>query len=631
MPIDINSLRTKSSYGLKKSSSKDVFDSVGFKEAIDILYDAKACYEKLEPLREERRRSGRYLFGKHWSDLIMDPDNMNRMITEEEHIKSRGKVPLVHNMIHQIVVSVIGQFRSSETEGIVTVRDSEESSLGEMVSIALQYVNQLNQKWQLDSEALLEMLVSGVAFQKIKYDIIPTKGTYDGYLENVNTARMFWNIDMEDSRGWDVKMIGQVHDLSISDILAAFSNGSRKRAIELRELYKLQGTVKSARFDKYDFLTPYDGRSCRVLEIWTKESKEQLYCIDYLTGDTIWMDVDKEQSILRENARRIMEYQKKGIAEEDALLITYTWKIRQYFYYRFMSPSGHVIKEGMTPYWHGSHPYEFKFHNRFDGKPHSFVADLIDENRLINRMLTQHDFTMATNAKNTLFVDKSALGGMSPEQLGDDYSKVGSVIALDPGAGKSIKDIYSIAENSASNDGTSEVVARSLQFMDSISGVHSAQRGGEAKAGTAAALYAQQVQQSAINLVDLFETFKGLREATDMKMIQIIQQYYTQKRFINIAGANYSKEARWYDPDKVRDAQFDYAITQSTSTASYRAMADNFLMDLWKEKAINVKMLLENISLPFADKILQAIETQEKEMQQQGQQEGQLQQQMPQQ
>ena len=85
-------------------------------------------------------------------------------------------------------------------------------------------------------------------------------------------------------------------------------------------------------------------------------------------------------------------------------------------------------------------------------------------------------------------------------------------------------------------------------------------------------------------------------------------------RYIDLAGSDYSKESKWYDPEKVQDSEIDVYITEGSNTPVYQMVMNEFLMELYKNQAINVKQLLENSSLPFAERILESIKRDEAEM-----------------
>lgn len=49
-----------------------------------------------------------------------------------------------------------------------------------------------------------------------------------------------------------------------------------------------------------------------------------------------------------------------GMPEEEVPLIKATWFVDDYWYFYYLSPFGDILREGETPYEHGSHPYVLK-------------------------------------------------------------------------------------------------------------------------------------------------------------------------------------------------------------------------------------------------------------------------------
>ena len=91
-----------------------------------------------------------------------------------------------------------------------------------------------------------------------------------------------------------------------------------------------------------------------------------------------------------------------------------------------------------------------------------------------------------------------------------------------------------------------------------------------------------------------------------------MQQFYDSKRVFNIAGKSGAQIE--YDPQKIRDVEFDLSITESTTTPAYRQLANDMLMQLWQANAISVEQLLEHGDFPFADELLQSIKSQKEQL-----------------
>lgn len=611
---------SKSKITLTKADKIDsVKENSNLNKNNDIILQAQKCWHSLDAFRRNRERNKKYAYGDQWGDKIKDPKT-DKYITEETYIKEQGKVPLKNNLIRRLIKTVIGQYRSNQTEPVCIARDRDEQSLGEMMTTAVQYNYQLNQVDELDGRSMEEFLISGTVFQKESYAW--RKNKMDVWTDIVNPNRIFFDSHMQDVRHWDCDIIGELHDLSFFELCSTFAK-DRNSAEQLRNIYKIAKgenisiyyeQLTGTKLNRIDFLTPETPEMCRVIEIWRKEQKERLRCHDILKGDYYKDEISNLKNIELENQRRIEEAASAGIPEEEVPLIEYEWFIDSYWYFRFMSPFGDVIQEGESPYFHGEHPYTMKIYPFIDSEAHSFVEDIIDQQRYINRLITLLDFIMGASAKGVLMIpEESVPEGMSIEDITDQWVKYNGVITFKAKPGIPIPQQIS---TNATNVGAHEILSLQMNLMEEITGVHGAMQGKDAKSGTAASLYRQQAENASINLIDLFSTFKSFREERDTKKMKMIQQFYTEKRYLNIVGSHAAK-LKIYDPNKVANVEFDLTITESSSTPAYRMMSNEFLMQIFQMGQISLEMLLENGSFPFSDQLLQQIQAQKEQAMQQ--------------
>ena len=130
-------------------------------------------------------------------------------------------------------------------------------------------------------------------------------------------------------------------------------------------------------------------------------------------------------------------------------------------------------------------------------------------------------------------------------------------------------------------------------------------------------MYSQQAANSTAALSSLLLRFSAFVEEIAVKKTKLIQQYYDEKRIINIAGKGYAS-IKEYDPEKARDVEFDLSIQESASTPVHRMIANDMLLEFWKTGAITIELLLENGDFPFADNLLQSIRSRQETAVQQG-------------
>ncbi|KAA6331768.1 hypothetical protein EZS27_019649 [termite gut metagenome] len=593
-----------------------------FRKRNDILMDAFTAWNSLEEFRRQSVRNRRYVFGNQWGDRIKNPDGPG-YITEEDHIKKQGKIPLKNNRMRGIVNSVLGVFSSAQTEPVCIARDRGGQQKGEIMSVTLQYNYQLNKLWELDKRNLEYFLITGLASFRSSFGY--RNGKMDVWTDIVNYHDFFFDNHTKDPRHWDCHLVGRIHDVGLYDVMAQFAKGSKRRADEIRQIYRyvdkertvsyLTDNLTEDTLENKNFFIPDEETRCRVIEIWKKESKERLLVHDTLKGEYYRVELENERNIIAENIKRIQEQGAQGVSEQNMKLIEYKWIIDNYWYYYFMSPQGDVLDEGETPYWHESHPYSFKVYPFYDGMVFPFVASFIDQQRYINRLITMQDFIMGASAKGVLMFPEECLPeGMKMSEIAQQWVSYNGMILYKAKPGIPAPEQI-IA--STTNTGAYDMLAIQLKLLEDISGVQGALQGKTPSAGTPASLYAQQTQNSTTTLTDLLESYRGVREERDTKTMKLIQQSYTEVRYMNINGADTNRKAMVYNPGEVMNAEFDLSITESTSTPAYRMVMNDFLMQMFQTGQLTLKELLENGAFPFADKLLQSIQAKEEEMAQQ--------------
>ena len=305
-----------------------------------------------------------------------------------------------------------------------------------------------------------------------------------------------------------------------------------------------------------------------------------------------------------------------NIADDDVLLVEYVYATERFWYYRYMTPYGDVLQEGRSPYWHGEHNYVLHLYPLVQGRLGNFVEQFIDQQRAINRTATLIDFIRGTSSKGVRVVDDEAFENMSRAEVVDEYVRYNGVLFVRLKPGQSIDGVVRQYNSGASVAGDFELLSLQLRLINEISGVNSAMQGQAPKAGTPASLYAQQAYNSSLNLKGLFESYRTFRRRRDTKLMKTIQQFYNEQRHIELAGKDYSAEAKLYNPDKVQNSELDLTIAEGYNTPAYQMLANDFLMELFRSRAVDIKTVLENCSFPYARKILEAVKRNEQQLQQ---------------
>lgn len=581
---------------------------------IQIVMEAQNHRNNMLRFLKDRERNKRYTYGDQWKDeVVVDGQRM----TEEEYIKSQGSVPLKNNLIRRLVRNVLGVYRSQSKEPTCTARDRDEQKLGETMSIILQCNMQLNRMNEVYARSMEEFLISGLVVHRKWYGWRNNK--LDCWTDYVQPNNSILDSNMRDFRGWDCNFVGEIHDIDFNTLCREFAD-SPEEYQKLAEIYSYARNRSRlvsyyAQFGyslnrNYDLLYPDDPSRCRVIEVWRKESKPRYRCHDYNNGDIFKIDVeDKAELVDAVNADRITRGLAAGMDKDDIPLITTEWFMDDYWYFYYLSPFGDILKEGESPYAHKSHPYVFKAYPYIDGEIHSFVADVIDQQRYTNRLITMYDWIMRASAKGVLMAPEECFKGMDINEVADEWSRFNGVILYKPSKSGAIP--QQVSANST-NIGISELLSLQLKFFEDISGVNGALQGKPGYSGTSGSLYAQQTQNATTSLLDLLDSFSNFVCDAAYKDVKNMQQYYDDKRVFNIAGKNNTLVQ--YDKNKIGDVEFDLSVTESTATPAYRQIANDFLLEIWRSGQISLAQMLEHIDAPFADELLQSIQSQQEQL-----------------
>lgn len=593
------------------------------KEYNDLLIKCRTDWGAMRTLREEHKRNQRYKNGHQWDDLIRDPDDPTRMIPEREYISRQGKTAIQNNLIQQIDRNIHGQALSNPTQPVVISRSEDDTSYSEMLTNTLQYGFKLNKYNTLKTSALESLASAGYCIAKVGYGIWSTKNRSDVKVDFVNINRFFFNQDAESPTLDDVVRVGEIHDYSWAEMRYNFFTGKESDMKVLREEYNAPVVESNFETDtaennlrNLDFYVSSHNNKYRVFEIWTRETRLVEWVHDKAKGEEIFDEVNGHAYYEAINEARRAQMVAFGFDEEtiQSQLIEHETKVEYYWKAQWLTPQGICIKTMETPYAHQSHPYIVGCMPRVDGIVVPLYSNLREIQRTINRHLTLVDYALAHSAKGSLLVPSSMLQHNTLQEIVRQYSRTNGVLVYDDT--KAVVNKPSQLVTSPIPAGTFEFINTEIKQLQEVSGLSGALSGQATRSGTPSSLYAQQAQNSMLNFVLLFECFREFNAQVAEKTLRTQMQYYTTKRHVDISGQVYNDTAIYYDPtviDKIVD--WNVVVTEATDTPVFRQMADDMLWKLFEAKAINVEMLLENSSAPFAQKLLAQVRSAQQQMQ----------------
>ena len=492
---------------------------IGAESDEKLLSRAVKCWDSLAVFREERERNKKFTYGDQWHDMI--EENGVRM-SEEDFIRSQGNMPLKNNLIRRLVRNVLGVFRNKWVLPRCIARDPAEYSRAATVNCLLQYNMGINRLEELYARTMEEFLISGVAVHKKWYG--RKEGRTDCWTDSISPGNFFFDMSGRDFRGSDIALIGEIHDMRIDDILATFADSEDDIDV-LTEIFNGSSACR--------FKSDFDDDSHRIFEIWERKKVLRLNCHDLASGRIYKTELHEKKPLRDKSSEHVVS---RLIVEEE-------------WHYSFLTADGRIIARGISPYAHGRHPYVFKAYPYIDGEIHSFVSDIIDQQKLTNRLISMYDWILRASAKGVLLFPEGALPeGADINDVADEWSRFNGLIVYRPKPGVPIP--QQISSNST-DIGITGLLEIQMKMMEDISGVNGALQGKLDNGSMSGTLYNQQTQNSLTALADLMKSFDDfILKATETDADNI-RQFYSPRKIYSIIG-----NKAGLAPDLISNADF---------------------------------------------------------------------------
>jgi hypothetical protein len=572
-----------------------------------LLEEAKVTWEAWSDFRSRRARSRDYYRGKP-QEQVYDPDS-GQMVSETDLIEESGRIPIRINQVGPVIRNLKGQFRQLKTQRLVYGRNREDNAAAEQITEALRQACDSNQLSELDAQAAEELLVSGLYGWKTTYKWIPRLNQEDVYVQSIDPVRMFFNPDFMDRRLDDIRIIGELHDITIDDAIAQFSREegdeeriryafSDNRQNEFSMSYNFGFNTK----DAMDFINPVKPDLCRVIEVWRLEYAWRSCVHDRVTGTYEISDMTAAE-VADLNMARAEEAFRLALPQPPPIEVLRRYEGMWHIY--FMTTNGDILWDVEQPYWHESHPYTIGLAQMFDGEIWGLIEDLIDPQRLVNRITQAIDYMFGSSAKGVLLLPEDAIPeGVTVDEFASEWTKFNGVIKFRPKPGQPLPQQVTAR---AIPDGIFLWLETMQKNIRESSGVQGASLGMAAPAGTPGSLYQAQIQQSQTTNRDFIDSFFEVRRARDLKMVQVIAQFYDEVRNIAVSGRRTDgRKYIAYNPSMVRNINWDVIVTEAPDTAASRQLFEDYLTKFLDTNRLTFRQYLALSSHPKAD-AMQAI------------------------
>jgi hypothetical protein len=257
----------------------------------------------------------------------------------------------------------------------------------------------------------------------------------------------------------------------------------------------------------------------------------------------------------------------------------------------------------------------FELFDFFIGKIYPFVKDIIDANKQVNKLSAISELLTKFSAKSLMFFPVETLAeehGYGIEEIERRSTKYDAIIPYKSQGTPAKPEFQSTIAQAFT---PLNVVNMYMKLSENISGVYGALQGSQPNSGTPAQMYAQQSQNSVASLNGVFDAMNSFRQRGDKMNVQLMQQYYNEKRYI--FDKDSGKRLLW-DPDRVRHIDTELSLTENTDTPAYRMMVNDVMMQMKKfdvNNELDFRGMIEVGALPMKDKILDYMNERQQKMQ----------------
>jgi hypothetical protein len=192
------------------------------------------------------------------------------------------------------------------------------------------------------------------------------------------------------------------------------------------------------------------------------------------------------------------------------------------------------------------------------GRPFGLVRNLVDPQDMLNKVTSQELHVVNTTANSGWIFRTGSLVNMDRDDLVTQGSKTGLVLEVAQGA--------DIPEKILPNQiptGLAEIGAKAGTFFREISGVNEAQLGTQ-RSDSSKALDARR-QGGMIQQEIIFDNLAKTRELRAELMLEMVQNYYTETRLVQVFSKNEDGESEQQELEINQPAEMIDPVTQEVS------------------------------------------------------------------
>lgn len=579
------------------------------------------CYyfDNMAELRKCWKRAQDFVMGRQLEEKI---EWNGRKITIRQYMEMQGMPILEYDVISDKLISLVGLVRQQRATASCSAVDPNEEDYISFFNEYLRQNDNLNNRQEMDARLFYDFCVYGLIGMRTIWE--RRDGREGIFNDKVDIFKLaippFFKPDLS-----DIEIFGIAHDLTWRAILEQFTDGSKAQADELSEIYLqtqshyspeqgYQPTGSAQLTGLEDFLHSAIQGKYRVIEVWTKESRQSLWVHDWEKGDAGFMPMSVKDELDAENESRkranvMMDENGVPVLDENGEpmyyvdpekldLIEYEPQVETFWYRRYLTPNGYLLDARESPYYVlrdgyrcSIQPYSFLAYPCLQGEVKSFIMRIENNQRTLNHYMMMINFVVANGAKGALLIDEASESSkQTPEERRHNYNKTNGEIYWNSANGGEKPEVLS---NKTMPAGVEFMIQFAKTMAGEGSGVQGALQG--VHRNTSGKQYQLERESASTSVTDFVESFNCFKLREAKVKIYLIQEFCTEHDSVKLVGDDYRT---YFNPETMRDMDLDVAMDLDSYSSTIRDQIADLLWQLKKDGDIDAYTMLTNGKFP---------------------------------
>ncbi|GEM_PF-1024588 len=582
-----------------------------------LVREAAHYYDDMRDLRKKFVRDIDYYMGRQFNDKVV---YNGREYTVQQYMEIKGMAAIPFDIISDKMMSLKGtvrqQYMSPQVKSVDT--DQNDSNMAGIFSEFLRQNDNNNNMSEQNADRFEQFADMGFVGAKVQYTF--REGREDVFVDSVDQFKLALPVFAKKDAS-DVEFIAEAHDLTWPALLQLFAHTTAEEN-ELSQIYAanaqnnayVQG-YNDTGMNQTDHLDDFYHSSVvgkyRVIEIWTKEYNRAYWYHDRLNATVGYRPLKDKAAMDAENEKRKQDNivkDENGVPVLDAdgnptyyvdpdelQLIEYEFGIEDLWYYRFISPNGYLLDEGVSPYKvvregysFYYHPYVFLAYPCLQGEVRSFVDRMIDRQRQYTHDNIMLDFIIMNSAKGAMAIDVESISDkQSFEEMVENYVKVDGIILYTSKKGGNMP---TQIQNKSLPAGIDLIMQRDANMVERQSGIQPAMQG--VHKNTSGKQYQIEKDSAVTSVTDYISSYNNFQLRVAKKQVWTMQGYYSSQRSIIMTGEDFKT---YFDRKKMSDIDLSLAMAPDNDNPVIRDQMKDIAYQAYQRNEIDFGQFLDFI------------------------------------